>query len=51
MRFLSILLVLTLFFSAIPASAEKNYPPYDYLVSKGYAPERIDDSPGHKPST
>ena len=28
--------------------AEIGYPPYDYLISKGYTLERLDDSPGWK---
>ena len=48
MRYLAFFLIIALFVSAIPAIAETNYPPYDFLVSKGYTPERIDDSPGRK---
>lgn len=46
MKLLSVLLILILSFSGISAMAEIGYPPYDYLVSKGYTLERLDDSPG-----
>ena len=46
MKFLSVLLVLILSLLCIPATAEIGYPPYDYLVNKGYFLERMDDSPG-----
>lgn len=48
MKLLSCLLILVLLFSGVSAMAEIGYPPYDYLVSKGYTLERLDDSPGWK---